>query len=200
MIKKFNIPVKEKVQVFQVWLGAINWTLGVNQLTDSELEIFSYLLYYNDKYKSITEHDVRMDLLFSTTIKNKIKQEFNIVTHKLETYLNKLRNKGFIVGNSVPERFLVYPENSIEVTFTSFLEVDKPAPKPKEQELPVEQLPVEMPVNTEVPEVAQVTQVTQVEQIDEYDDLDEVSNEPMDFRDPFDKYFDDEDTPAETWM
>ena len=73
MIKKFNIPVKEKVQVFQVWLGAINWTLGVNQLTDSELEIFSYLLYYNDKYKSITEHDVRMDILFSTTIKNKIK-------------------------------------------------------------------------------------------------------------------------------
>jgi hypothetical protein len=71
----------------------------------------------------------------------------------------------------VPERFLVYPENSIEVTFTCFLEVDKPAPKPKEQELPVEQLPVEMPVNTEVPEITQVTQVTQVEQIDEYDDL-----------------------------
>jgi hypothetical protein len=196
MIKKFNIPVKEKVQVFQVWLGAINWTLGTNQLTDSELEIFSYLLYYNDKYKSITEHDVRMDLLFSTTIKNKIKQEFNIATHKLETYLNKLRNKGFIVGNSVPERFLVYPENSIEVSFTCFMEVEKPAPKPKNPEPPVEQLPVEMPADIE-PEITQVEQATQV---DEYDDLDEVSDEPMDFRDPFDKYFNDEDTPLETWM
>lgn len=196
MIKKFNIPVKEKVQVFQVWLGAINWTLGTNQLTDSELEIFSYLLYYNDKYKSITEHDVRMDLLFSTTIKNKIKQEFNIATHKLETYLNKLRNKGFIVGNSVPERFLVYPENSIEVTFTCFMEVEKPAPKPKNPEPPVEQLPVEMPADIE-PEIPQVVQATQV---DEYDDLDEVSDEPMDYRDPFDKYFNDEDTPLETWM
>jgi hypothetical protein len=187
MIKKFNIPVKEKVQVFQVWLGAINWTLGTNQLTDSELEIFSYLLYYNDKYKSITEHDVRMDLLFSTTIKNKIKQEFNIATHKLETYLNKLRNKGFIVGNSVPERFLVYPENSIEVTFTCFMEA---VAKPKKPEPPVEQLPVEMPAYIE-PEVTQV---------DEYDDLDEVADEPMDYRDPFDKYFSDEDTPTETWM
>lgn len=196
MIKKFNVPVKEKVQVFQVWLGAINWTLGTNQLTDSELEIFSYLLYYNDKYKSITEHDVRMDLLFSTTIKNKIKQEFNIATHKLETYLNKLRNKGFIVGNSVPERFLVCPENSIEVTFTCFMEVEKPAPKPKNPEPPVEQLPVEMPADIE-PEVTQGVQATQV---DEYDDLDEVSDEPMDFRDPFDKYFNDEDTPLETWM
>lgn len=191
MIKKFNIPVKEKVQVFQVWLGAINWTLGANQLTDSELEIFSYLLYYNDKYKSITEHDVRMDLLFSTTIKNKIKQEFNIATHKLETYLNKLRNKGFITGNSLPERFLVYPENSIEVTFTCFMEVEKPAPKNPEP--PVEQLPVEMPADIE-PEVTQVTQV------DEYDDLDEVADEPMDYRDPFDKYFNDEDAPLETWM
>jgi hypothetical protein len=191
MIKKFNIPVKEKVQVFQVWLGAINWTLGVNQLTDSELEIFSYLLYYNDKYKSITEHEVRMDLLFSTTIKNKIKQEFNIVTHKLETYLNKLRNKGFIVGNSVPERFLVYPESSIEVTFTCFMEVQTPKVEVKveELEIPTEQIPVETQVNAAVDI-----------QLDEYDDLDEVPNEPLDFRDSFDKYFNEEDNPTETWM
>jgi hypothetical protein len=191
MIKKFNIPVKEKVQVFQVWLGAINWTLGVNQLTDSELEIFSYLLYYNDKYKSITEHEVRMDLLFSTTIKNKIKQEFNIVTHKLETYLNKLRNKGFIVGNSVPERFLVYPENSIEVTFTCFMEVQTPKVEVKveELEIPTEKIPVEIQVNAAVDI-----------QLDEYDDLDEVPNEPLDFRDSFDKYFNEEDNPTETWM
>jgi hypothetical protein len=191
MIKKFNIPVKEKVQVFQVWLGSINWTLGVNQLTDSELEIFSYLLYYNDKYKSITEHEVRMDLLFSTTIKNKIKQEFNIVTHKLETYLNKLRNKGFIVGNSVPERFLVYPENSIEVTFTCFMEVQTPKVEVKveELEIPTEQIPVEIQVNAAVDI-----------QLDEYDDLDEVPNEPLDFRDSFDKYFNEGDNPTETWM
>jgi hypothetical protein len=191
MIKKFNIPVKEKVQVFQVWLGAINWTLGVNQLTDSELEIFSYLLYYNDKYKSITEHEVRMDLLFSTTIKNKIKQEFNIVTHKLETYLNKLRNKGFIVGNSVPERFLVYPESSIEVTFTCFMEVQTPKVEVKveELEIPTEQIPVEIQVNAAVDI-----------QLDEYDDLDEVPNEPLDFRDSFDKYFNEGDNPTETWM
>jgi hypothetical protein len=191
MIKKFNIPVKEKVQVFQVWLGSINWTLGVNQLTDSELEIFSYLLYYNDKYKSITEHEVRMDLLFSTTIKNKIKQEFNIVTHKLETYLNKLRNKGFIVGNSVPERFLVYPESSIEVTFTCFMEVQTPKVEVKveELEIPTEQIPVEIQVNAAVDI-----------QLDEYDDLDEVPNEPLDFRDSFDKYFNEEDNPTETWM
>jgi hypothetical protein len=191
MIKKFNIPVKEKVQVFQVWLGSINWTLGVNQLTDSELEIFSYLLYYNDKYKSITEHEVRMDLLFSTTIKNKIKQEFNIVTHKLETYLNKLRNKGFIVGNSVPERFLVYPESSIEVTFTCFMEVQTPKVEVKveELEIPTEQIPVEIQVNAAVDI-----------QLDEYDDLDEVPNEPLDFRDSFDKYFNEEDNATETWM
>ena len=191
MIKKFNIPVKEKVQVFQVWLGSINWTLGVNQLTDSELEIFSYLLYYNDKYKSITEHEVRMDLLFSTTIKNKIKQEFNIVTHKLETYLNKLRNKGFIVGNSVPERFLVYPESSIEVTFTCFMEVQTPKVEVKveELEIPTGQIPVEIQVNAAVDI-----------QLDEYDDLDEVPNEPLDFRDSFDKYFNEGDNPTETWM
>ena len=93
MNKRFNIPVTERIQIFQVWLASINWTLGANQLTEAELEILSYLLYYNDKYKSVKEHSIRMDLLFSTTIKNKIKEEFSIPTHKLETYLNKLGKK-----------------------------------------------------------------------------------------------------------
>jgi hypothetical protein len=61
--------------------------------------------------------------------------------------------------------------------------------KVEELEIPTEQIPVEIQVNAAVDI-----------QLDEYDDLDEVPNEPLDFRDSFDKYFNEGDNPTETWM
>lgn len=192
MIKKFVLPISERIQIFQVWLASINWTLGKNQLTESELEMLSYFIYFNDVYKSIPENDVRMDLLFSTTIKNKIKKEFNISTHKMETYLNKLRKKGIIEKNVINEKFIIYPDNSLEVTFsckiTPRVESNKITPIPAKEELPVE-LPTEPDFNENME--------------NSYDDLDEeVSSieEQYDFKDPFDKYFNNEGDQIESWM
>jgi len=198
MVKNFNIPVQERIQLFQVWLASINWTLGKSQLTQAELEILSYLIYYNDKYKTIKEADVRMDLLFSTTIKSKIKKEFDVSTHKLETYLNKLRKKNVIENNSINERFIIYPEQSLQVQFNSSLQTETPQEdtKPTNDE-PTAQVndsvqPIEVEDNSN-------TSSPTVEDASPIDDLDEVESEPFDPRSDFDKYF-NEEPPLESWM
>lgn len=199
MIKNFNIPITKRIQIFQVWLASLNWTLGVNQLTEAELEIFSYLLYYNDQYKSIQDHNLRMDLLFSTTIKKKIKDEFNIPTAKFETYLNKLRKKGVLEKNSIVPRFIIYPEDKLQVSFTCGLTatVQRPVvvPEPPKVEEPI--------VQEEVREefIGEYNDEPYEEPIDELDEPDSDDIEHHDFRDPFDKYFNNNgQPPMESWM
>lgn len=199
MIKNFNIPITKRIQIFQVWLASLNWTLGVNQLTEAELEIFSYLLYYNDQYKSIQDHNLRMDLLFSTTIKKKIKDEFNIPTAKFETYLNKLRKKGVLEKNSIVPRFIIYPEDKLQVSFTCGLTatVQRPVvvPEPPKVEEPI--------VQEEVREefIGEYNDEPYEEPIDELDEPDSDDIEHHDFRDPFDKYFSNNgQPPMESWM
>jgi len=200
MIKNFNIPITKRIQIFQVWLASMNWTLGINQLTEAELEIFSYLLYYNDQYKSIQDHNLRMDLLFSTTIKKKIKDEFNIPTAKFETYLNKLRKKGVLDKNSINPKFIIYPEDKLQVSFTCGLEQYKPQPQPQ----PIVNTPTVAPEPVvEIPQHEEdqfIGEYYEDEELDEpYTEEDDV--EHHDFRDPFDKYFpDNNQPPMESWM
>lgn len=199
MIKNFNIPITKRIQIFQVWLASLNWTLGVNQLTEAELEIFSYLLYYNDQYKSIQDHNLRMDLLFSTTIKKKIKDEFNIPTAKFETYLNKLRKKGVLEKNSIVPRFIIYPEDKLQVSFTCGLTatVQRPVvvPEPPKVEEPIAQEEVREEF------IGEYNDEPYEEPIDELDEPDSDDIEHHDFRDPFDKYFSNNgQPPMESWM
>lgn len=112
------VVVSQRIHLFQGWLASINWMLGKNSLTEEELKIVSYLLYYNDKYKSITDEEARNELLFSTSVKKKIKNEFGVESQKLETYLNKLRKKDVITSsNTINPRFIIYPEDTVVVKF-----------------------------------------------------------------------------------
>lgn len=185
MKKQFNLKAENKIQIFQIWLASINWTLGKNQLTESELEILSYFLYYNDKYKSIQDYNVRMDLLFSTTVKTKIKEEFGISTHKMETYLNKLRKKGIIINNSLDPKLVIYPDSNIQVTFSCSLNSVEITSSIQEQEI--------RPMEEKSP-------VPDMEEMNGEDDLDDENTEIHDFSvDPFTKYFSDNNN-IESWM
>ena len=115
-----NYIITNRVDLFKGWLNVINCTLSKKgSLTESELEILTYLLYYNDKYKSITEDETRFELLFSPSVKRKMKEEFNVDSQKLETYLNKLRKKGVIASNNtINPKFIIYPEDTVFISFT----------------------------------------------------------------------------------
>lgn len=155
MIKPFNIKVKDKQELFLAYLKAINWTLP-EQLTDSELEVLSYLVYYNNFYASeIKSDEIRYDLLFSSSTKKKIREEFNIDSQKFETYLNKLRKKGVIEGNTLSNRIVITMEDKLEVTFTMSV---KETPKVVADERPSFDAFVDGKL--EVPEVSTVTSFT----------------------------------------
>lgn len=142
MNKEFTIKVQNKVDMFKAYLAATNWTLGVNSLTESEIEVLALVMYYNDVYKEIKDNQVRSDLILSNVVKKKIKEEFNIPSSKLETYLGKLRKKGIITDMLNP-RFMIYPENILSLKYNFVLEV----PVQKNTQMPVQETP-----SLEVPE------------------------------------------------
>lgn len=145
MIKQINIK-GSKQELFEVYLNTINWTL-TEPLTESELKVLSYLLYYNNiYYKEIKSDSIRYDLLFSSTIKKKIREEFDIEPQKFEVYLNKLRKKNIITDNQLSEKIVIYLDNKLEVRITA---------SEKEQlkvEAPKEEIVVKLPELQEVPE------------------------------------------------
>jgi predicted transcriptional regulator len=150
MIKPFNIKVKDKQELFLAYLKAINWTL-TEQLTDSELEVLSYLVYYNNFYASeIKSDEIRYDLLFSSSTKKKIREEFNIDSQKFETYLNKLRKKGVIEGNTLSKRIVITMQDKLEVTFTMSVKETLKMEIPKESQQPLFE-------DFEVPEIPETT-------------------------------------------
>jgi hypothetical protein len=152
MNKNLTIKVPEKLDMFKAYLAAMNWTLGSNSLTEAEMEILAFLMYYNDIYKEITNDQVRSDLLLSNVVKKKIKEEFGVSATKLETYIGKLRKKGIITDTLNP-KFMIYPTDSITLSYT-FIHKSVQAPLPMYS--PTESAPMqtteEAPVYNTIPE------------------------------------------------
>ncbi len=117
MTKDLTIQVNNKIELLQGYIAAVNWTLGSNMLTESEVITLSYLMYYNEVYFSI-DREFRGDLLFSNTVKKKIKQEFNLEGVKLDTYIGKLRKKGIIVNNNLISIFDIKVEDALSIKYT----------------------------------------------------------------------------------
>lgn len=153
MIKPYNITGNSILDIFQTYLRIINWTLK-EQLTEAEMEILSYLLYYNNHYYTqIKDDQIRFDLLFSSVVKRKLKEEFNVSSAKVETYLNKLRKKGIIEKNQLSPRVIIYLQEKLEVRFSINLkgqvELPSPTQEPIKQEItptPVAVIPTPSPV------------------------------------------------------
>jgi hypothetical protein len=116
----------------------------------------------------------------------------------LETYLNKLRKKNVIENNSINERFIIYPEQSLQVQFNSSLQAKTPQEdtKPANDEPTAEVNETIQPI--EVEDSSDSTSSV-VEDNFPVDDLDEVDPQPFDPRSDFDKYF-NEEPPLESWM
>lgn len=163
MVKPFNIKVKNKQELFLAYLKSINWTLP-EQLTDSELEVLSYLVYYNNFYAAeIKSDEIRYDLLFSSSTKKKIREEFDIDAQKFETYLNKLRKKQVIVNNTLSKQVVITMQDKLEVRFTMSV---------KEEPILKEEPKNERPsFDNFVDEVAEVPELKAITSIDD-DDLD----------------------------
>lgn len=158
MTKELTIRVNNKTDLFKAYLAAINWTFA-NPLTESEIEVLAILMYYNDFYKEIKDNQVRSDLILSSSTKKKIKEEFDIPSQKLETYLGKLRKKE-IIGNSLDSKFMVYPDGIFSIKYNFMVQGDsqnniqsvmtqQPIVQQNTMVQPVKQEPVVQPVKDE---------------------------------------------------
>lgn len=118
-----TIPIKKELDFYQVFILLINWSFGKNKLTDSEIEILSYLMYYNNMYKDIKNYKIRWKLILSSSIKNEIKENFKINSQKFENYINKLKKKKIINNNELIPILNVYYQPKFKVIFNlNFLE------------------------------------------------------------------------------
>src|SRR5690606_3550500 len=112
MVIKKKLATKQ--ELFLEILKVLN-ALIVNPLTQKELLVFSYILYYNDKYKEIKDDTIRFELITSTNVKAKLKKEFGMSTIELETYLTKLKKKGVMTKEGIAKEFLLYPEDNYAI-------------------------------------------------------------------------------------
>lgn len=149
MNKSLTIKLKKKIELIQAYLSAVNWTLGSNQLTLQELEVLSYFVYFDQQYLQITDPNVRYELLFSTNVKKKIKQQFNLNTTKLETYITKLRKKGIITNNQLNKPFqLNFEKDVAQIVYTFSISTNNPTSY---------SVPTSPPITTVEPQAEYVT-------------------------------------------
>jgi hypothetical protein len=149
MNKELTIKVQNKLDMFKAYLASINWTMGKNSLTESEIEVLALLMYYNNVYKEITDNQVRSDLLLSNVVKKKMKDEFGISSSKLETYLGKLRKKGLITTMLNP-KFMIYPDNLLSIKFSFVYQPVTYTPQEEVPQITTEEPPVYEPVQEEI--------------------------------------------------
>lgn len=88
------------------------------------LDVFSILLFYNNKFKDI-EDEKRSKLLLSQPIRNEILSTLNITQPQLNTYISTLRKYQLLIGNKINDRFAIYPNGSHELVFKLYIKEDE---------------------------------------------------------------------------
>lgn len=100
--KTYKIKSGSELELYINYLKSINWIIEPS-LTDSEIQILAFIMLYNNKYSEISDKEKRFKFIFSSSIKKELRDEFNISSSKLETYLNKLRAKGALTSDNILE-------------------------------------------------------------------------------------------------
>jgi|AntDeeMinimDraft_6_1070357.scaffolds.fasta_scaffold31783_1 DNA-binding MarR family transcriptional regulator len=108
-----TLKVTEK-KFFRLWITLLQPFL---KLSEQELNILAYLLYYRHIIlKEVKNKSIVNDLLFNTKTRNKIKEDLNIPGYSFNNKLTSLRKKGLIVDNVLNQKIIPV----IEDDFTNF--------------------------------------------------------------------------------
>lgn len=141
-IKTYNIDVDEDIHIYQAYANCVNWLLNDNKLTSSELEIMSYFMYYNNKYKTIEDIEVRGELLFSLNTRKKIREALTMNSPRFDNYLKSIKSKGVIQNDRIADIFIFYPETMSSLLFSfSIKKGPEPVKYEEVQEIKFEPIP-----------------------------------------------------------
>jgi len=98
---KVNINVENKFEVYKSYLSIVNWTLGDKSLSNKEIDILAYFMYYNELYANIPDEEAKIELLMSASTKKKIKQKLSMSSSMFDTYLSRIKKKGLISDTGI---------------------------------------------------------------------------------------------------
>lgn len=80
------------------------------------LDVFSILLFYNNKFKNVSI-DNRGKILLSQPIRSEIITALDINNAQLNTYISILRKYQLLKGNTINDTFAIYPNGGHEIVF-----------------------------------------------------------------------------------
>ena len=86
------------------YLKYLLYNKALFNLGDSQMKIFAYLLYLNDKYYDIDRKE-RGYLLFNVETKKALQEKLNISRASLENHFSKLRKKGYLTGRNITPQY-----------------------------------------------------------------------------------------------
>lgn len=99
-----NVPVESRLQFYSYWLHFIK---PFHKLTNKEIEILSYFLYYRDDLLKTTGSDKELyKKLFSEEIRSKVIEGCGISKSHLQVALVSLRKAGVIVNKELNPKFI----------------------------------------------------------------------------------------------
>jgi hypothetical protein len=122
MYLEITIPAAE-IERYQVYLTLMNHYIFVEKdgvktaspLTSRELEVYSLLCYFNQKY-SVLDEEARAKYINSISVRDEIKEKLVIDTNNYNNILNRLTNKYFIDGQPLYDKGFLNKKLCINLT------------------------------------------------------------------------------------
>ena len=106
--KGATLSFSSKQKLFKQYVELLQPLL---KLTSNEVSVFAQLLFLNDEKKNIPDKD-RFNLIFSTSSRKDMAKDLGLSNQVLQNCFSKLRKKGLIVNNTIPEKGQVFLDSS----------------------------------------------------------------------------------------
>jgi hypothetical protein len=98
-----------KDKYFRQGLEIIRHIPPLNKLSNRELDVLAYLLYYDYEYRDI-QADLREKLVFDYTIRVAIRDSIGVSEAVLNNLLTSIRKKGIIKGKKIIPKIDLNPD------------------------------------------------------------------------------------------
>ena len=94
------------------------------RLNDNPLKVLAQLLFYNNRYKDLSEK-ARWKMVFDYDTKQEICKELRMPPSHLNSYLSQLRRLKIVKGRKIDEFYVIYPRDEVQLTFNLKVSMDE---------------------------------------------------------------------------
>ena len=116
--KEFKVTTTKRM-FFRQYLELMRSFYPLNKLRTRELDVLGELLYYNDRYKSLSVED-RAKIMFDENTRTNMREVLDMSSNGFNNNLSVLRKQGVIRDNIIAPGLVVFisDDYSVEFKFT----------------------------------------------------------------------------------